>query len=303
MTIPEIKAILTNDVLREPPELPYPLVASGKVRDIFDLGDRYLIIASDRISAFDVVLPGGIAGKGILLTQVSLWWFEQSRAIVPNHLIENQTAALEEVLAGQPELISRSMLVHKLRPLRLEAIVRGHLAGSAWRTYQQTGELWGQPLPAGLRESDRLPEPLFTPTTKAELGGKDVAVTEEQGRTLVGDGTFEQLRRLSLQLFEMGSRRARSAGLILADTKFEFGTDADGRVVLIDEVFTPDSSRFWSVDQFSPGQPQEAFDKQFVRDYLDGLDWDKTDPGPELPISIIEKTREKYIEALGRLLG
>lgn len=302
MNLAEIKAAIPQSPLRDAPDLPYPLVASGKVRDIFDLGDHYLIVASDRISAYDVVLPGGIPGKGILLTQLSLWWFEQTRDIIPNHLAEDHAAAIAGRLADNPELQTRSMLVRKLRPLRLEAVVRGYLAGSAWKVYQNTGKLWDYHLPDDLRQSDALPEPIFTPTTKAELGEKDLPVTADQARELVGHERFEALRAVALNLYRIGAERARKAGLILADTKFEFGTDNEGRLYLIDEILTPDSSRYWPLDGYAPGQSQEAFDKQFVRDYLESLDWDKTDPGPELPPEIILKTQTKYIQALAHLM-
>jgi phosphoribosylaminoimidazole-succinocarboxamide synthase len=296
-----VETALEQPPVCAPAVLPYPHVAAGKVRDVYDLGDRYLILASDRVSAFDVVLPTGIAGKGVILTQLSLWWFEQTGALLDNHIVDNHAEALAEVLADFPELLPRAMLVRKLRPLRLEAVVRGYLSGSGWKTYQATGSLWEHALPKGLLESEQLPRPVFTPTTKAELGGKDVPVTAQQARQIIGEDRFGQVQALSMQLFATGSERAAHAGLILADTKFEFGTDAAGKLYLIDEVLTPDSSRYWPRETYQPGRPQEAFDKQFVRDYLESLDWDKSDPGPALAPDITAKTQQKYMEAL-RLL-
>jgi len=285
------------------PDLPYPRVASGKVRELFDTGDALLMIATDRLSAFDVVLPDGIPGKGIILTQMSLYWFDQSASLIPNHLVPAHPEALREVLQGHEELIPRSMLVRKLRPLSIEAVVRKYLAGSAWKDYLKTGRVFGLPAPVGLCESEALPAPLFTPTTKAAQGEHDLPVTAEEGMRLIGPERFAEVQEVSLRLFAMGSAAARQAGLILADTKFEFGTDPEGTLFLIDEVLTPDSSRYWPLADYQPGHPQTAFDKQYVRDYLETLDWDKTAPGPSLPAEVIERTRERYLEAASKLLN
>lgn len=288
--------------MREPPALPFPKVASGKVREIYDLGPHLLIVASDRLSAFDVILPGGIAGKGIILTQLSLWWFERTSGLMANHLVRDHEAELSALLRDYPDLLHRSMLVKKLKPLPLEAVVRGYLAGSGWKEYRDTGSLWDHVLPAGLRESEALPEPLFTPTTKA-AAGHDMPITQAEACELVGQEIFETARQAALALYRLGSDEAARAGLILADTKFEFGTDTKGKLFLIDEVLTPDSSRYWPREGYEPGRAQPAFDKQYVRDYLEGLDWDKSYPGPELPAEIRNATREKYLDALAHFMA
>lgn len=298
----ELQSALPEEALRTLPRLPFPHVASGKVREIYDLGDRYLITATDRLSAFDVVLPDGIPGKGIILTQMSLYWFEETAPLIENHLVPDHAEALATVLQDHPALISRSMLVRKLRPLPLEAVVRQYLAGSGWKAYVQTGQLFGLPVPAGLRESEALPVPLFTPTTKAAVGEHDEPLTHPAGAALVGETLFEEVRDVSLKLFSLGSAAARSAGLILADTKFEFGTDEAGRLTLIDEILTPDSSRYWPTATYAPGGPQEAFDKQYVRDFLESMAWDKRPPGPRLPAEVIQHTRDRYLEAARKLL-
>ncbi|MEM8550457.1 MAG: phosphoribosylaminoimidazolesuccinocarboxamide synthase [Verrucomicrobiota bacterium] len=300
MTYADVVAKLPKTARREIGTLSYPHLASGKVREIYDLGEELLMIASDRLSAFDVILPDGIPGKGMMLTQASLWWFNQTKVILPNHLVDNHASALEETLAERPELIPYSMRVKKLAPVKLEAVVRGYLAGSGWKEYRDTGRLVAHPLPENLLESSPLPEPLFTPTTKADAG-HDLPITEDEGRDLIGAESYEQIRAASLQIFALGSRIAEASGLILADTKFEFGTDDSGRLYLIDEVLTPDSSRYWPKNDYTPGRPQTAYDKQFVRDYLETLDWDKTYPGPELPESVIGKTQERYLSALKKL--
>ncbi len=298
----EIEAALPTTALREIDGLPFPKVASGKVREIYDAGDAFLIIASDRLSAFDVILPDGIPGKGIILTQISLYWFEESSELIQNHLVPNHSEALAELLKGHEKLIPRSMLVQKLKPLPLEAVVRAYLAGSGWKDYLQTGSLFGIPVPAGLTESGALPVPLFTPTTKAAAGSHDLPLSHEEGEKLIGEKLFEEVRDVSLRLFGLGVSAARKAGLLLADTKFEFGTDASGQLFLIDEILTPDSSRYWPADEYAPGGPQTAFDKQFVRDYLETLDWDKTAPGPNLPVEVVEQTQARYLEAAYKLL-
>ncbi len=303
MTFDEISSALPVQARRAVADLPYPKIASGKVREIFDLGDRLLIVATDRLSAFDVVMPDGVPGKGLLLTQISLWWFERTGAIIQNHLVPNHSVELAKVLADCPEWIPYAMLVRKLQPVKLEAVVRGYLAGSGYKEYVKTGELWGRPLPQGLQESSPLPEPLFTPTTKAEVGDKDLPVTDAEGAAAIGSELYQQVKAVSLQLFELGTEYAAKAGLILADTKFEFGLDEGGSLFLIDEALTPDSSRYWPLDGYAPGKPQPAFDKQYVRDYLETLDWDKSPPGPRLPEAVIMQTREKYLAALQALMG
>jgi phosphoribosylaminoimidazole-succinocarboxamide synthase len=302
LTATAMEEQLPETALLALPDLPFPHVASGKVREIYDLEDAYLIIATDRLSAFDVILPDGIPGKGIILTQMSLYWFEETRALIENHLVPNHSEALAGVLAEHPDLIPRAMLVRKLNPLPLEAVVRQYLAGSGWKNYLQTGTLFGLPAPEGLRESAALPAPLFTPTTKAAAGDHDLPISHTESAQLIGSDRFEQVMDVSLKLFSLGSAAACEAGLILADTKFEFGTDTDGELVLIDEILTPDSSRYWPADSYAPGRAQEAFDKQFVRDYLETLDWDKTAPGPRLPASTIQQTQSRYLEAARKLL-
>ncbi|MGC9451418.1 MAG: phosphoribosylaminoimidazolesuccinocarboxamide synthase [Oceanipulchritudo sp.] len=297
-----LEKALPGEALREIEGLPHPRVGSGKVREIFDTGDALLLVATDRLSAFDVVLPDGIPGKGMILTQMSLYWFEETGKLIRNHLVADHGEALAEKLKGHEELIPRSMLVRRLKPVPLEAVVRQYLAGSGWKDYLRSGTLFGLPVPSGLRESDALPAPLFTPTTKAAAGEHDLPVSHEQGAEAVGEERFEEIRDISLKLFGLGTAYARRAGLILADTKFEFGTDENGDLFLIDEVLTPDSSRYWPMDKYKPGHPQTAFDKQYVRDFLETLDWDKTAPGPRLPAEVIRQTRERYLEAARKLL-
>ena len=280
------------------------LVNRGKVRDIYAVGDDHLLIlTSDRLSAFDVVLPTPIPGKGAVLTAVSNFWFERTRAIIANHLAE---LTLEEVLpdAGERrQAAGRAIVVRKLRPLPAEAIVRGYLAGSGWKDYQRTGALCGIPLPEGLREADKLAEPLFTPSTKAELGAHDENISFARMADLVGRETAEKVRDASLAIYTLARDHAETRGIIVADTKFEFGLDEDGALVLIDEVVTPDSSRFWPIDSYAPGSSPPSFDKQFVRDYLERIGWDKKPPAPELPAEIVAKTAEKYREAQRRLVN
>lgn len=303
MTVAQIEKVLPGEPLRTVENLPLPKVAEGKVRENFDAGNNeLLIVATDRISAFDVVLPGGIPGKGILLTQLSLWWFQRTTAIAPNHLVDNHDRRVRELLPERPDLWPRSMLVRRLEPLPLEAVVRGYLAGSGFKEYRESGRLWDHSLPDGLVDSSRLPEPLFTPTTKAHEG-HDEPVTAERAAEIVGAEVFAEIRRLSLELYGLGVLEAARAGILLADTKFEFGRDASGKLFLIDEVLTPDSSRYWPADQYEPGQSQPSYDKQIVRNYLDGLDWDKTPPGPQLPDEIAERTRTRYLELVKHLTG
>ncbi|HAV61721.1 MAG TPA: phosphoribosylaminoimidazolesuccinocarboxamide synthase [Verrucomicrobiales bacterium] len=275
---------------------------SGKVREVFDLGDRFLFVASDRISAFDVIMPNGIPHKGAVLTQISHFWFDHTEAFQPNHRLAGPNDPLPAELAPFAEqLRDRSMIVKKARPLVIECIVRGYLAGSGWKEYRKNRTVCGIPLPAGLQESSELPEPLFTPSTKAEAG-HDENISFDRAVDLVGREIAEQVREASLRIYLYARNYARERGIIIADTKFEFGIDGD-RVILIDEVLTPDSSRFWPADEYEPGRGQPSFDKQFVRDYLETLDWDKTPPGPELPPHIVERTAAKYLEAYERLTG
>lgn len=279
------------------------LINRGKVRDIYDLGETLLIIATDRISAFDVVMPNPIPGKGVILTQISKFWFKVLESVVPHHLISTEAKDFpKECRPYEADLRDRSMLVKKTKPLPVECIVRGYLSGSGWKDYQGTGRVCGITLPAGLKESDRLNTPLFTPSTKAELGTHDENVTMEEVRKLLGDDLADFLARTSLAIYEKARLLGEKKGIIIADTKFEFGM-LNEKGILIDEVLTPDSSRFWPQDQYKPGGPQSSFDKQFLRDYLESLHWNKKPPAPELPEEIIEKTRAKYEEALRILTG
>ncbi|MCK5118503.1 MAG: phosphoribosylaminoimidazolesuccinocarboxamide synthase [Candidatus Latescibacteria bacterium] len=274
----------------------------GKVRDVFDLGDQLLIVASDRISAFDCVMPNGIPGKGKILTAMSLFWFDLMADVAENHLIASDVDAYPSELQKFRELLEgRSMLVRKAERFDIECVVRGYLAGSGWREYGESGAICGIKLPAGLREADRLPKPIFTPATKAD-SGHDENISFEQTAELIGSERAAQLRDLTLAVYEKARAYADARGIIIADTKFEFGL-VDGRVILIDEIFSSDSSRFWPKDRYEPGRSQDSFDKQFVRDYLETLDWDKTPPAPELPEEIIRKSLEKYREAYRRLAG
>ena len=265
-------------------------LASGKVREIYALDDaRLLLVASDRISTFDVVLPTEIPDKGRVLTGLSAFWFARTKSITPNHL-----------LALRPD--GRSTECRRLTMLTIECVVRGYLAGSGWKDYQKTGEVCGHRLPPGLRESDKLPQPIFTPATKATTG-HDENITREQAATLVGRERFDEAERVSVALYTFASDHARARGIVIADTKFEFGVDRDGRLVLGDEALTPDSSRFWPADEYAPGGPQPSFDKQFVRDYCEKTGWKKTYPGPELPQEVVTGTRARYIEAFEKLTG
>jgi len=284
----------------------------GKVRDIFDFGDQLLIVASDRISAFDYVLGSGIPDKGKVLSQISAFWFERTQAIVANHVLSTDASAYPGEARRSAKLLQgRSMLVRRAEPLPIECVARGYLSGSGWKDYVATGELCGIRLPAGLSESDRLPQPIFTPATKAQ-SGHDINISEKAAADLVGKRVLDRVRELTLRLYAEGSAHAESCGIIVADTKFEFGllpmSDDDNRpveerIILIDEVLTPDSSRFWPADQYAPGGPQPSFDKQFVRDYLERISWNKQPPVPTLPDDVVVKTREKYVEAFRRLTG
>ena len=269
----------------------------GKVREIYDLDDKLLIISSDRISCFDVILPTLIPGKGEVLTKVSEFWFDFTRDIIPNHLITANVEEFPDELAKYKKVLrGRSMLVKKTEPLPVECVVRGYLSGSGWKDYQKTGSICAITLPKGMRESDKLPEVIFTPSTKAEVG-HDENVTEDHVRRQIGKETTDKLKEMSIAIYKKARDHAEKNGIIIADTKFEFGKLGD-EIILIDEVLTPDSSRFWPLDEYSPGKSQPSFDKQFVRDYLETLDWDKTPPGPELPEKIVAKTKEKYLKAL-----
>ena len=275
-----------------------PLLHKGKVRDIYDIDDSHmLIVTTDRISAFDVVMPSAIPGKGMILNQVTRFWMEKLAHIIPNHL---SSMPLEDALPDaeeRAEVENHAMIVKKLKALPVEAIVRGYLIGSGWKDYQQTGSVCGIELPAGLRIADRLPEAIYTPSTKASVGAHDENIDFAESETLLGKDIAAQVRNASLQLYQEAAEYAKERGIIIADTKFEFGLDDNGSLTLIDEVLTPDSSRFWPVDQYQPGTSPVSFDKQFVRDYLETLEWDKTAPGPELPNIIVTKTAKKYQQA------
>jgi phosphoribosylaminoimidazole-succinocarboxamide synthase len=277
-------------------------VRSGKVREVYDLGDAFLLVASDRISAFDVIMPNGIPRKGEVLTQISHFWFEKFAGLVPNHLLAGADDPLPKIL--QPftaQLARRSMIVKKAQPLAIECIVRGYLSGSGWKEYKKSQTVCGIKLPAGLTESAELPEAIFTPSTKAEAG-HDENISFAEAQKIVGPELAAQARDLSLKIYNAGRDYARQRGIIIADTKFEFGL-FEGKLILIDEVLTPDSSRFWPADKYAPGRGQPSFDKQFVRDYLETLDWDKTPPGPKLPDDVVAKTSATYLEAYERLTG
>lgn len=279
-----------------------PLIARGKVRDLYQVGvDHLLVVASDRLSAFDVVLPQPIPGKGEVLARVSNFWFARTAHLIPNHLAHVPVAAVVTDPAELAQLGERAMVVRRLTPLPVEAIVRGYLIGSSWKDYQRTGTVCGIALPRGLRLADRLPEAIYTPSTKAELGAHDENVDFDHTVKLLGRELAEQVRAVSLAIYADCAAYAYTRGIIIADTKFEFGLDEQGRLLLIDELLTPDSSRFWPADQYSPGTSPPSFDKQFVRDYLEKLDWDKSPPGPELPQAIIDRTAAKYREAEERL--
>jgi len=280
------------------------LVGRGKVRDIYRVDhDHLLIVASDRISAFDVVLPDPIPGKGIVLTAISNFWFEKLAHVVPNHLAGHKPADVISDPEEQRLVEGRAVVVRALEPLPVEAVVRGYLIGSGWKDYCATGRVSGMELPPGLELADQLREPIFTPSTKAAPGSHDENISLEDVADIIGAGLAEKIKDVSLQLYSEARAHARSRGIIIADTKFEFGLDSDGQLVLIDELFTPDSSRFWPLDSYAPGSSPKSFDKQYVRDYLETLDWNKQSPGPRLPAVIIERTREKYYEALERLTG
>jgi len=279
------------------------LKGRGKVRDIYDLGDRLLIVATDRISAFDVVMPNPIPDKGRVLTQLSKFWFDLTKKIVPNHVISTEVDDFPEECRVYREMMrNRSMLVVKTEPLPIECVVRGYLSGSGWEEYKTTGEVCGISLPRGLVESSKLEEPIFTPATKAEIGLHDENITFERVEKVAGKELAQRLKSISLVVYKMARDFADQRGILIADTKMEFGIK-DGKLLLIDELLTPDSSRFWSKDDYRPGGSQKSFDKQFLRDYLLSIRWNKTPPAPQLPEEIVQKTREKYLDAYKRLVG
>ena len=275
---------------------------SGKVRDLYDFGPLLLMVASDRLSAFDVILPTPVAEKGAILTQLSSFWFEKTRGVIANHLSEVPLADLVPDANDRARLAGRAVVVKKTQPLKIEAVVRGYIAGSGLSEYRRTGSVSGIALPPGLVEGDRLAEPIFTPSSKAPVGEHDEPITFDQSVALLGGALAEQVRETSLALYQAGAAWAESRGIILADTKFEFGL-LDGELVVIDEMLTPDSSRFWPADSYAPGGQQPSFDKQYVRDYLLALQWDKSPPGPVLPDSVVAATRARYVEAYERLTG
>ncbi len=294
---------MTQSVVTETNLTNVPLFNRGKVRDLYDLDDKLLMISTDRISAFDYVLPDGIPSKGNVLTALSEFWFNHTSSIVDNHLITTDVAAYPDVLKSHAEVIEgRSMLVRKADRIDIECVVRGYIAGSAWSEYKADGTVCGEKLPEGLRESDRLPELIFTPATKAEEGEHDENISIARMEELIGKDLSERLIKASFALFESASRHAEEVGIILCDTKFEFGL-LDDNLILIDEVFTPDSSRFWPKDEYEPGKSQSSFDKQYVRDYLSDVGWNKEPPAPHLPEEVIRRTSEKYLEAYRLIVG
>jgi len=277
------------------------LIKRGKVRDIYDLDDKILMIATDRISAYDVVMPNPVPGKGEILTQISLFWFKIMADIVSNHLISSNVEEYPEICKPYADALnSRSMLVKKAKPLPIECVVRGYISGSGWKSYQESGDVCGIKLPAGLQESDQLAEPIFTPSTKEELGDHDINIDFNEAVNLIGAELAEQVRDLSISIYKKGAALAAEKGIIIADTKFEFGIIND-QLILIDEILTPDSSRFWPKQTYQPGGPQNSFDKQYLRDYLTSIKWDKTPPAPSLPDEVIQNTYQKYMEALTSL--
>ncbi|HEY7057321.1 MAG TPA: phosphoribosylaminoimidazolesuccinocarboxamide synthase [Vicinamibacterales bacterium] len=309
--------MLTTAPLLETSFADLPLHGRGKVRDIYRVGDDLLIVATDRISAFDYVLGSGIPDKGKVLNQLSAFWFERTGGLVPNHIIATDPSTFPAALAPYADVLrGRSMLCRRTRPVPIECVARGYLSGSGWKEYQQSGSVCGVKLPSGLQESDRLPEPIFTPATKAETG-HDINISEAEAGRIVGDALIARLKRLTLDIYQQGAAHAETRGIIVADTKFEFGlarrgaTGAeaarsanvigDDEIILIDEVLTPDSSRFWPRDQYQPGQGQPSFDKQYVRDYLEEIRWNKQPPVPSLPDQVVQRTRDKYVEAFRRL--
>ena len=279
------------------------LLKRGKVRDVYDLGEHLLMVTSDRISAFDVVMPNPVPDKGRILTQISLFWFDIMQPLIENHVVASDVKQYPEICRPYADALQgRSMLVKKAQPLPIECIVRGYISGSGWKEYTDSGSVCGIALPEGLKESQQLPEPIFTPSTKAEQGEHDINIDFNAAANLIGREKAEMIRDLSVAIYKKGADLADQKGIIIADTKFEFGSVGDD-VILIDEILTPDSSRFWPKESYSPGGPQKSYDKQYLRDYLSTLDWDKKAPGPELPDDVIANTRQKYLDALTQLSG
>jgi phosphoribosylaminoimidazole-succinocarboxamide synthase len=279
------------------------LFKKGKVRDVYDLGSSLLMVATDRISAFDVVMPNPIPDKGKILTQISLFWFEKMKPLVANHVITSNVDDYPSTCKPYAEMLQgRSMLVKKTKPLTIECVVRGYISGSGWKSYLESGDICGIKLPEGLTESARLAEPIFTPATKEELGDHDINIDFEEAAERIGKPLAEKVRALSLAIYDKGSTLADEKGIIIADTKFEFGL-VENDIILIDEILTPDSSRFWPKETYAPGGPQKSFDKQYLRDYLISIDWDKKPPAPSLPEEVIKNTRQKYLDALDQLTG
>ena len=279
------------------------LLKRGKVRDVYDLDEYLLMVATDRISAFDVVMPDPVPDKGTILTQISMFWFDVMQPLVQNHVIASDVEQYPSVCRPYADVLrGRSMLVKKARPLPIECIVRGYISGSGWKEYCETGAVCGISLAQGLKESEKLPEPIFTPSTKADLGEHDINIDFDEAARLIGQEPAEKIRDLSLAIYKKGADLADDRGIIIADTKFEFG-QIDDDIILIDEILTPDSSRFWPKESYRPGGAQKSYDKQFVRDYLNSLDWDKKAPGPALPEAVVAKTRQKYLDALTQLTG
>lgn len=294
---------MTAKVVRETNFPNLKLVSRGKVRDIYEVGDNLLIVTTDRMSAFDVVMDDPIPDKGKILTKISVFWFERTSPLIDNHIISANPDEYPEACQPYKEyLIDRSMLVHKAKPLPVECIVRGYISGSGWLEYRDQGSISGISLPEGLKESSQLPEPIFTPSTKADVGIHDENISFEDASNIVGEDIAKEIRRISFKIYQYGRDLASKNGIIIADTKFEFGFVNDN-LILIDEVLTPDSSRFWPMDEYEPGGAQKSFDKQFLRDYLNSLDWPKKPPPPKLPQEVIQITRDKYLEALERLTG
>ncbi len=291
-------------VITSTAEAGYKPTKQGKVRDIFDCGETFLIVATDRLSAFDVILPDGIPNKGKVLTQISSFWFRKLSHVVSTHLISTDVKEFPEPFRSAPDVFAgRSMLVKKAKTLPVECVVRGYISGSGWNDYKKNQSVCGIPLPPGLKESEKLPQPIFTPSTKEEVGTHDENISFEQAVGIVGRSLAEQIRDLSIRLYTEGARYAETRGIIIADTKFEFGVDETGKLLWIDEALTPDSSRFWPIDQYRPGGPQPSFDKQYVRDFLLEIKWNKTPPAPKLPEKVITTTAHKYEEALVQLTG
>jgi phosphoribosylaminoimidazole-succinocarboxamide synthase len=291
------------DALFRPNIKSLPLINSGKVRDIYDIDDQHmLIVTSDRLSAFDVILPDPIPNKGRVLTEVSNFWFDRCKNIIPNHLTDIKVKDVIKETEELDVLEGRALVVRKLKPLPIEAVIRGYLIGSGWKDYQATGAVCGIKLPSGLQQAEKLPEPIFTPATKADVGDHDENIDFEETVKLIGKELAEQVRDISLKIYTQAVEYAQTKGIIIADTKFEFGLDENDQLVLIDEVLTPDSSRFWPVDSYKVGTSPASFDKQYIRDYLETLDWGKTAPGPKLPEEVIKNTAAKYEEARDKLI-